>query len=192
MMLYMGVLWFICSIPIITVGAATSAMYEVFLQAIKNQEGYIGKSFFKAFKLNLKQGTKIWIPILFAEVVFGINIFYYGLLGGEAYKLQTAIFSILFLVIRAVSAYIFAAVAKFENSSFGHVKMAFILARQNWGWTLIIVFIQTLSLFLIWFFVYFPVLFIMGVTGYMEAIIFDHIFQRMIESGLIQERNQSY
>lgn len=189
MMLYVGVLWFICSIPIVTVGAATAAMYEVFLKAVKNQEGYVGKSFFMAFRLNMKQGIRNWISVLLAELVFGVNIFYYGLLGGGNYKLQAVLFLILFLMIRAISAYLFAAMAKFENSSSGHIKMAFVLAGRNWGWTLVIAFIQTLFLFLIWFFVYFPILFIMGIAGYMEAVIFDHIFNRLIENGLIQERN---
>ena len=37
MMLYAGVLWFLCSLPIVTWGAATAALYEVILKAVKNQ-----------------------------------------------------------------------------------------------------------------------------------------------------------
>lgn len=191
-MLYVGVMWFLCSIPIVTAGASTAAMYEVFLKAVKDQEGYVGSAFFKAFRANLKQGIKIWIPVLLAELVFGVNLFYYGLLGGGKYNLQAVLFLVLLLTLRAVSAYLFASMAKFTNSSSGHVKMAFTLARRNWGWTLVIVLTQTASLFLIWFFVYFPVLFIVGIEGYMETIIFDHIFQRMLEDGSIQEEKTSY
>ena len=38
---------------------------------------------------------------------------------------------------------------------------------------------------ILWFFVYFPLLFIMGISGYMQAAIFDHIFQNLIDQGEI-------
>ncbi len=41
MMLYVGILWFLCSLPILTMGAATAALFEVLLQAVKDREGYI-------------------------------------------------------------------------------------------------------------------------------------------------------
>ena len=44
-LMYIGMLWFICSIPLVTLGAATAALYEVLLKAVKNQEGYLFKSF---------------------------------------------------------------------------------------------------------------------------------------------------
>lgn len=38
------------------------------------------------------------------------------------------------------------------------------------------------------FFVYFPILFITGISGYAQACIFNHIFDRLIEDGGIQEK----
>ena len=35
MMLYAGVLWFVCSLPIVTWGAPAAALYEVMLKALK-------------------------------------------------------------------------------------------------------------------------------------------------------------
>lgn len=39
-MIWVGILWFVCSIPLVTVGAATTALYEVLLKMEKDQEGY--------------------------------------------------------------------------------------------------------------------------------------------------------
>ena len=74
MMLYAGILWFLCSIPIITMGVSSAALYEVLLKAVKNQEGYITGSFFRAFRGNLKQGVQLGIPLLLAQFVFAFNL----------------------------------------------------------------------------------------------------------------------
>ena len=63
-MVCLNVLWLICCIPIITIGASTTALYTIMLKMVKNEEGYIFRGFFKAFKSNFKQSTIIWI-ILF-------------------------------------------------------------------------------------------------------------------------------
>ena len=187
MMLYAGMLWFLCSIPVITSGAATAALYEVLLKAVKDQEGYVGSSFFKAFRTNLKQGIRIGVPLLLSEIVFAVNVFYYGVLGGGNFRVQTVVFSVLFLLGLAVSSYVYAVMAKFENTVSGHFRMACVLLLRNPGWSAAILIIQVLTLFLIWFFLYLPVLFIMGISGYMQAAVFDHIFQRLIDRGMIDE-----
>lgn len=190
MMLYAGMLWFLCSIPLITSGAATAALYEVLLKAVKNQEGYVGSSFFKAFRANLKQGIRIGVPLLLAEIVFAVNVFYYSVLGRGNFRVQTVVFSALFLLGLAVSSYVYAVMAKFENTVSGHFRMACVLLLRNPGWSAAILVIQVLTLFLTWFFVYFPALFIMGISGYMQAAVFDHIFQRLIDRGMIEETNE--
>ena len=51
----LNVLWLVCSLPIITIGASTTALYTVMLKLVKNEEGYIFKGFLHAFKLNLSK-----------------------------------------------------------------------------------------------------------------------------------------
>lgn len=187
-LMYVGMLWFLCSVPVVTLGAATAAMYEVLLKAAKDQEGYLTKSFFGAFKGNLKQGVCIWIPVMLAGIVFTVNLFYYGVLGNGDFILQTVVFIILLVIVAALFSYIFPVMAKFENTAKGHVRMAAVLALRNPGWTMVLVVIQILTLFAIWFFVYFPLLFIMGFSGYVQAVIFNHIFDLLIERGMIEEK----
>ena len=186
-MLYAGILWFLCSIPILTVGAATAALYEVMMKMVKDQESYIAAGFFRAFRGNLKQGLQLGIPLMLAQIVFAFNLFYYGVLGGEGFRIQTAVFAVLsFLTLTAFS-YVFAVMAKFENTSVGHFRMAVAVMVRCPGWTVAILLLQALTVFLTWFFVYFPILFIMGISGYMQAAVFDHVFQNLIDRGLIEE-----
>ena len=57
----LNLLWLVCSIPIITIGASTTALYTVMLKVVKNEEGYIARGFLKAFKENFKQSTLLMV-----------------------------------------------------------------------------------------------------------------------------------
>ena len=54
-MMCLNVLWLVCSLPIFTIGASTTAMYTVMLKVVKNEEGYIVKGFLRHLKRILKR-----------------------------------------------------------------------------------------------------------------------------------------
>ncbi len=186
-MLWAGILWFVCSIPVVTVGAATTALYEVLLKMEKNREGYVGASFLRAFRKNFKSATLVWIPLIAAGVVFLVNLFYYAVLGGGQFPVQSVVFAVLWLLTVTLFGYIFPVLARFENTTAGTFRMAVIIAIRNPGWSIMVLFVQLLTIAVCWFFLYFPLLFIMGITGYFQAVIFNHIFDRWIAEGKIVE-----
>ena len=55
-MIVLTVLWVTVSIPVITAGASTAALYDISLQLAENQEGYIVRSFFAPLR---KTGKKV-------------------------------------------------------------------------------------------------------------------------------------
>ena len=38
---WLNILWFVCSIPIVTAGASTTALFYVTLKMVKNEEKYV-------------------------------------------------------------------------------------------------------------------------------------------------------
>ena len=46
----LNILWIFCSIPIVTIGATTTALYSVNLKIINNEEGNLIKTFFYSFR----------------------------------------------------------------------------------------------------------------------------------------------
>ena len=50
-------MWLLCSLPIVTMGAATTAAYTITLKMVEDEEGYIAGPFWKEFKANLKKGS---------------------------------------------------------------------------------------------------------------------------------------
>ena len=188
-MIYVGLLWFLCGLPVLTVGASTTALYEVLLKMQKDEEGAVGASFFRGFLANLKCSLPVWIPVLLAELVFGFNLFYYAVLGGGQFLVQSIVFGILFVLALTAFGYAFPIMAKFENTTGGTFRMVFLLAVRNPGWTIVIAVMQLLTLLICWVFLYFPTMFIMGISGYIQAAVFNRIFDRLIEQGRITETN---
>ena len=58
--------WLLCCIPIVTAGASTVAACSVALKMAEDTEGYIARSFLKAFRENLKKGIPLGLLTLVA------------------------------------------------------------------------------------------------------------------------------
>ena len=59
----LNILWFFCSLPLVTMGASTAALYYS-VSAISRGEEQMVKTFFKGFKMNFKQSTLLWFIFL--------------------------------------------------------------------------------------------------------------------------------
>ena len=68
-LIMLNVVFLICCLPIVTIGASLTALHYVTLKMARNEESYIIRSFFKSFKQNFKQSTLIWI-LMAAVAVF--------------------------------------------------------------------------------------------------------------------------
>ena len=71
----LNILWLLCCIPIITIGASTSALYQVTLQIAENRDSYITKEFFKAFRENFRQATIVWLAVIVTGFVLLSDMF---------------------------------------------------------------------------------------------------------------------
>lgn len=60
-MIVLSALWFVCCLPVVTIGASTTALYYSTVKAIRKNRGYAEKNFFHAFKTNFKSGTLMWL-----------------------------------------------------------------------------------------------------------------------------------
>ena len=124
-LMILNILTMICCLPLFTAGAAFTALHYVCLKMVRNEEGYIAKSYFKAFKENFKQATIIWLIFL---VGFGILVGdYYIIIKGQiaipSFVKFVIGFAIAFVVLAAN--FVFAAQAKFANTVKQTIKNAF-------------------------------------------------------------------
>lgn len=109
----LNLLWIICSVPIITMGAATSAMYHVIFLYITNQDDAVFKPFFKAFASSLKQVTPIWILHFLVGFMMVAEIFYLQQDESAGLKLLFAVIVLFFL---AVGGYLYPLMGRYDTT----------------------------------------------------------------------------
>lgn len=114
---WLSILWTVCSLPIFTIGASTTALYSVTLKYVRNEEGYLTSSFFRAFKQNFKQATLIWLAILMAAVILCFDfILYFRMNQSDPVQfLFLTIFFGIFVAFLMTSLFVYPLLAKFDN-----------------------------------------------------------------------------
>ncbi len=143
-------MWLLFSLPIVTIGASTVAAFTVALKMVDDEEGYIAKSFLKAFKDNIKQGMILGLITLAAAYMVYLNFeLFYAV---EANPLPLLMMAIIALVVFIFSLlYAYPLVARYENSLVKSLKNSFDISVRYIVRTLILIFIIALELFLICF-----------------------------------------
>ena len=134
---YLNLLWLLCSLPVFTIGASTTALYYASLKVVRGEESYVGRLFFRAFRENFRQATVLWLILL------GIGLF----LGADGYILYhlraasagtAAIFWTLILaLVIAVSVvyvivleYVFPLLASVSNTNRAMLKNSFLIGTH--------------------------------------------------------------
>ena len=148
-MFILNVLYLVCCIPIITIGAATTALYYNTLKMAENRESYVWREFLRTFKENFKQATIIWMIILVIGAVLVGDFLVMGGIGSQALASVTAIVVIVvgvFLILTAV--YVFPVLARFDNSVLNIMKYALLMAIRHLPSTVVILAIHSVPLLL--------------------------------------------
>ncbi len=173
-------LFLLCCIPIVTIGASLTALYTVALKAAKNEESYIIRSFFLAFKNNLKIGTLTWLIVLAVGIILWTDLqIMPGIAAPFGTILQVLTLTISFLYLIGVL-YLFPYIARFENTLFGSLKNAFLLAISHLPYTLLLVAISVLATLATLFIDLRIIGFLWLVIGYSGIAYINSIFFRKI------------
>lgn len=129
---YLNILWFICCLPIFTIGASTTALYYVSLKIAKNEEGNLTKAFFHSFKENFKQGTVIWLILLVLGLVLGVDgyVLYHMRFENAFWTLLTAVLIVAAVGYGIVLLYIFPLLAHFSNTTIAMFKNSLMIGMR--------------------------------------------------------------
>ena len=123
-----NILFCICCLPVVTVGASYTALYYVMLKAIKEQgEIHPIKEFWKGFKENFRQATICWLVMLGLFVAGYLDIWWCKQAGSVLIVFQYAIYAMgVMLLILAL--YLFPVMAAFRNTIGNLIQNAFYFA----------------------------------------------------------------
>ncbi len=157
---YLNLLWFVCSIPIFTVGASTTALYYTSLKIVRDEDSHVGATFFRAFRENFKQATVLWL-ILLAVGLFlaGDGYILYHLRQSTEGTMAVVWTLILALVIAIaivyviVLEYVFPLVASVSNTNTAMLKNAFLIGTHYLFATIVVFAVHFAMFFVVvaWF-----------------------------------------
>lgn len=182
-LLLINLLFVITSLPCITLGASVTALFSVSIKLARNEESYIAKDYFRAFRRNFREAT---ISFLFFVIPMGLLLFniliafrnptgFWGILG---------CLSLMFEILLSISfLYYFPILARFEFTPVQILTHIPHMIAHNLGLFLLLIILNFRILFLCFYSVY-TLLFVViaalliGCSGfaYIEAFLFCRIF----------------
>ena len=154
---YLNLLWLICSLPIVTVGASTAALYYATIKIVREQEGQsVTALFIKGFKDNLKQATALWLVMLAAGILIGADgyIVYHlrGVSGGVMAVFWTLLLAVIIaaaVVYTIVLMYVFPLTASVRNTNVAMLKNSFFIGTHYLFCTILVFAIHFCMFFVI-------------------------------------------
>lgn len=183
-------LWLLYSIPIVTIGASTTALYYSCMKRIRTGEGYVTQNFRKAFRENFRQSTIIWVGLAAAGILFFLDLRISMALNNTMGRIMLICCSVFLIPYFLTALYIFPVQAKFENRIFDTIKNALLMSIRHFFCSVLLVIIYLSILLLGISFPPFIGLFLCcgaGLTGYLTSNIFIYIFRKYIPEELEQD-----
>ncbi len=178
-LLALNLLTLVCCLPVITAGAAVTAMHDIVIRIVRQEEAYIVRPFFRSFAANLKKATLLWLLILLAAALLYVD--YLAALATVP-VLRVGVAAIAVLVL-AVSQYAFALLARYENTLRGTLKNAAVLMVSYFPRTLCMA-AAAVGLWLLairYYRIGAPLLLLFGLSMpcYIDALLLDEVFKKL-------------
>ncbi len=175
-LLMLSWLWLLFSLPIFTIGAASSALYAVIRKVLRGEEGALFQEWWQAFRSNFKQSTAIWLVSLIVGVIFAYTFGLYQYIPNETTSEKiifyfTVVIAGVFLVwLHVVLAYI----SRFQDKLGTCMRNALLMMLMNPGlllWVAVQAVVAGYALITLPLLPYFPLVMTLLPCGYCAMLI---------------------
>lgn len=188
-LILLNVLWLICSLPLFTIGASTTAVYYVTLKLVRDEDGSTIRGFFHSFRENFKQATAIWLILLAAAAVLAFDFWFFlsgqSAVAGTPKLIMTAVFGGMMLILIFVASYVFPLQSRFYNPVKKTLFNAFFMSVRHLlqtigilGTDVILVALTGLSLYYLPQIALLLILFGFPLIAFVNSFFFTALFQR--------------
>lgn len=188
-LVWINILTLLCSIPVVTMGAAFTAMYRVLIRIAVNEDGMLTKEFFREFKNNLKKATIVWVPVLLILAILLSNAYLMrqGVLDemGNLYILVGVSIGVIAMVAIIFLQYYFSIISRYRTDTLKAIKNSALLMLAYFPRSLCIFTICFFPIALMLvsdYFVWFWFLYGFSFPGYFVAMIIGRIFLKLEEN----------
>lgn len=181
--LILSVFWLVCSLPVVTIGPATAALYHTVVHCIRGNERNSWAMFFLTFRSNLKVGvltTLVILPIGVVLVFLQGLLYQAGVVDNVGYTLYYAYLVFLLLPI-GVGCYLFPVLSRFTFQVSGLLVTCCKLAIANLPQTVLLALIFSAGVIAGSFSLIFIFL-LPTVVAFFHSLILERIFKPYIDA----------
>ena len=149
-LMILNVLFILCSVPVVTLGASLTALHRVTQNMLFEQEEPLLKAFFRAFRQNFKQSTLAWLVelVVIVSLVCDVLLVMAYFDGGLA-KAMYILVAVLAILVAGVFSYLMPLIARYENGTRQQVNNAVVLAIIKLPKTLLLMLLNLLPVILL-------------------------------------------
>jgi len=124
-------LWIVFSLPIITMGAASTALSAVTLRMAAGEELLVTRTFIQTFKNEFSSSLKVWLILLLMGIVLVGDYWFLLQLQGPLVTAFLGMTLVLTLGYLFVLIYIFPLIAKFNNTPGKYILSALMMSLRH-------------------------------------------------------------
>lgn len=115
-----NLLFVLCSIPVITIGASQAAMHTVLMRYYQGDEPDILKTFFQAFKENFRKSTSVWLAMLALAGTLILNFYFLYRLNSSGTNPALVLLYLILFIWLVCWVYFYPVLCYYDNSWFGY------------------------------------------------------------------------
>lgn len=165
-LMWLNILTILLCLPVVTAGAALTAMNYMALKIVRDEECYVTQGFFKSFKENFKQATIIWLLLLAVVIILGIDFFVITHSETPVSGIIQVAVMVATILLLFTSMYLFPVLAKFDNTILKTIKNALILSLVQFPKTILMIIVYLIPLVItIYVFQLMPFVFMFGISA---------------------------
>lgn len=146
-----NLLFILCSIPIVTIGAANSAMHTVLFRFQQGDEPDILKTYFRSFKENFKDATISWMLMLATAGTLIVNYRFIRELHAAGTGIFQVAFNLVLFLWLVFWVYLFPAICYYKNTLSGYARFVVKLAIARLPYTIGLLILHVLPILVMLF-----------------------------------------
>lgn len=192
-LMILNFLTILCCLPIFTIGAALTALHYMCLKIMRNEDNYICKGYFTAFKEAFKPATKVWLIVVVILGILGTDYYIMAKSDQEFSYWFTAILGSVAIFALFTITMVFPLMAKFTNTTFQTIKNALALGVLHFPKTILMIIMNVIPavIFLTSYsLIPFVLMFGFSLPAYGAAALYNGYFKKLEEQILAAQADR--
>ena len=139
----LNVLFVLTSLPVVTIGMSTAALYRVTLRMIRKESLYVAREYLQACKEEWRKATGMWLFFLFSGAILFFDLLY----AGNMWSGLNLGLGVLMILWSFLLCYAFPVQAQFDNTIANTMKNALYLSVRHLPFTIVMTLLNAIPLF---------------------------------------------